>query len=282
MIKLLFCFTFFAILQFVIFRPKKVNDKFFNNVYFNNASDNIYLKNCKINKNYINIIHYHGKNNNKLRKNNCAKIITYQHLRRVDYVYNYLLFKKYAKKSKSFCKTNLSNCLIVLKNMMAILKNFQNKYCFKKFRAINKVCLIESVANFAAMQANANSKFNIISFCNQLKKAQNLYKKEEKVLYFLIFRAFFVKLILLSKQIIWAEKVVLKAQKHNLTKSANNRNQLKNNLIFYGQNIGKSFCENNIAILRAKKAVGYFEKLNSEVKISLLWAKFLINKKFVV
>ena len=285
----LIIFNFFFCASFVvlIFKPKTISNNFFKYVNLNNTIQQNIIKNRKnnkINNKNANIL---NKKCIKLQKKISANKITYKPIAYYNFNFNFYKLKRLINKSKSFCNKTLKNGTNILKNATSILKRFQIKYLFIKYRANYKITLIENVALNIISRCFCFKNFNVIAFYNNIKKVQNLYKKEEKVAYFLLFRAFYAKVMVLTKELISAENLVLKYSKIKEV-GAISPNGTNYFLKVYGLALNKKLFKMpkqklgvRRVVLCSKSAVSYFEQINSDLALSLRWMQFLMNKKFV-
>ena len=280
MVKLYLFFSLISVLWLSSLSPKKIKEKFFNMRNIKTTSFKKQNKYCKNTQNNIKKCNNDITNINKMQKNKCAIKIKYIPLLRISVWYNTIKLKQNLRRIRCFCKNSFTNNYDLINKMSKIIKTNQNKYYFEKFRAFNQITFIENVANFLAIRCAKQINFKAIKFINSFKNTQKLYKKEEKVLYFLFLRAIYAKICILVNEILHAEKIVLKA-KNKRKLFLPKKDNLYNCLFVYGQNIGKYLVENSINCFRCKKAINYFEELNGELTNSILWAKFLISKKFV-
>ena len=281
MAKVCIIFGIFFVILLLPILPKPITKNFFTMRNINVIGLKFNKINCKYNqsktKNSVN----NKNNDNKMRKNKCAQKINYKPLMQISVVYNTLKMCSQIKQLKSFCKNNLVKNIDLINKVAKIIKNNQNKYFFIKFRAINQISYIENIANYVVIMCGNKTNFNAIKYVNYLKNTQNLFKKEEKALYFLLLRAFYAKICILIKEVLLAEKIILKAKNNNKANTHFCKNYLKNCLSTYGKNIGGMLSYNSLELIRCKQSIAYFEDLNGEINNAILWAKFLINKNFV-
>ena len=211
----------------------QINKKRNNDNYLNKYASNII-------KNNNNILNY--KKKYKYKK--LSRSYLYFSLQNLNKKQNYITYVEYINKSR-------------LDKIIKISQNVDNKINsdLQKYRCIDNICIVETIAKSFAYAILVEENFNIFNTFEKLCSETKIYKKEAKILKYLIISELILNYKKLQNDILKLKKDIIKCT--NIRKCNKNLSFAKIYGISLFNSSSSKFIKNSNVIIEATNFVLY-------------------------